>query len=370
MAQIKSLSLSGSNFEMGVSYGAQMKPELQGALNLLKDFFITKHGVTYEQMVAKANEFYDRYSSEYKYFLDGISNSTGLTIDEVNILNGMETINSLASSGNQGIDTSVGACAFIFLPPEKSYTGSSIIGRNYDFPYPYSAIAQNLTITTIRQPEHSDVTIIGLPGQIYCPSCVNDKGFFIELNNGMPSGGYTDDLTRQSLLINMLHINQDSSEFEQVGNQFRATQSDYSLIINTANATSVRSYEFSTTLGMKEFIPKPGEVFVSTNFFQNATWGSEIPTPSDNSTWDGVTRRDNLLELASNQDKFSVEDFQKLMEVDIPDGGGCWSMTIYQIISTEGDLYVRSTDLCKGDWEHFSLVGESVSYVEEGSVFL
>ncbi|MCH9753523.1 MAG: hypothetical protein K0T99_01315 [Alphaproteobacteria bacterium] len=355
---IKSLSLSGSHYEMGISYGSQMHGELQGALGVLKDFFINKHHVTYDAMVAKSNEFYNRYSNSYKYFLKGISDSTGLSMDDVNILNGMETINSLA--GSEVFDTPVGACAFMFLPPEKSANGSSIIGRNYDFPAPYSTIAQNLTITTLTEPEHSTVTIIGLPGQIYCPSCVNDKGFFMELNNGMPSGGYYDDISRQSLLIDMLHINQGSSEFEQVGNQLRATQSDYSLIINTANATSAKSYEFSTTLGMKEFEPKKGEVFVSTNFFQNTTWGNEIPKPTDNTTWEGVTRRDNLLNLASKQEKFSVQDFQKLMEVGILDGGGCWPMTIYQIVFTGKDLYVRPTDLCKGDWKHFELnaVGE------------
>jgi hypothetical protein len=353
---------------MGVSYGKQMAQELYGALDTLNDYFITKHNVTRDVMVAKSNEFANRYSNSYKYFLKGISDFTGLNLDDVNILNGMETLNSLVSSDDHSIHTPISACAFIFLPVEKSTTGSSIIGRNYDFPAPYSAIAQNLTITTLNEPEHSSVTIIGLPGQIYCPSCVNDKGFFMELNNGMPSGGYYDDLSRQSLLINMLHINQDSAEFGQIGNQLRATQSDYSLIINTANSTSARSYEFSTTLGMKEFTPKDGEAFVSTNFFQNTTWGNEIPKPTDNTTWEGVTRRDNLLNLAAKQDQFSVQDFQKLMEVGLLEGGGCWPMTIYQIISTGGDLYVRSTDLCKGSWEHFSLSGEISDQVEEGGI--
>lgn len=359
---IKSLSLSGSRFQMGVSYGTQLKDELYGALDTLKDFFINQHNVTYEQMVQKSNLFYDRYSQSYKYFLEGISNATGLTSDEVNILNGMETLNALISLSDNSFGTPVSECAFIFLPPEKSFTNTSLIGRNYDFPAPYNKIAQNLTITTLIQPETSATTIIGMPGQIYCPSCVNDQGFFMELNNGMPSGGDYVDTSRQSLLITMLEFNQNSVAFDQIGTQLRASQADYSLIINTANATSAVSYEFSTTLGMREFTPAAGDVFVSTNFFQNTTWGNLIPVPTDITTWDGVTRRDNLLNLAKEQDKFDVGSFQSLMEKDLAEGGGCWDMTIYQIISTGSDLYVRTTDSCEGDWTHFdiSTAGELV----------
>ena len=355
MTGIKAITLSGTHYEMGVSYGAQMQGELRGALEVLKDFFINGRHVTYEAMLAKSDEFHNRYSPPYKYFLKGVAYSTGLTLNDVKILNGMEVFNSLGSADDHFIDTPVSACAFIFLPPEKSSTGSAIIGRNYDFPAPYDLIAQNLTITTLIKPEHSTVTMVGLPGQIYCVSCVNEKGFFMELNNGMPSGGYSYDITRQSLLINMLHMNQNSLDYEDIGNQLRATQSDYSLIINTANATSTKSYEFSTTLGMREFAPKDGEVFVSTNFFQNNTWGDAVPKPTDDTTWKGVTRRDNLMDLASKHDKFSIQEFQKLMEVDMSNGGGCWPLTIYQIILTGDDLYVRSTSHCGGDWEHFEL---------------
>ncbi len=353
---IKHIKLNGSYFEMGASYGNQLKPELQDALSKIKDYFITTHGLSYKQLANKAQLFYNRYSTQYKFFLEGIHSATGLSADDVNILNGMETLNSLVSSIECSPDTDVSACAFVFIPPNKSSYDSAIIGRNYDFPEPYTSIAQHIIVTTLSTAETSDITIIGMPGQIYCPTCVSDKGLFAELNNGMPSGGYYDDLSRESMLSNMMKHIQSSNNFEELGMKFRATESDYSLIINTANTTHAVSYEYSTTLGMKKFTPEFGKAFVSTNFFQNTTWGNQIPQPIDAKTWMGVTRRDNLMNLSNSKEVFSIEDFQKLMDTSITDGGACWPSTIYQIIFSEQDLYIRSTGgTCEGDWDHIDL---------------
>ena len=354
----KVVKLSGTHQEMGYMYGKIMQEELKGALSVLEDYFINEHHITYKQLVDKANEFYDRYSYSYKLLLEGISESSGLSLDEVNILNGMETLNALLSGKeNWFLNTDIGACAFVFLPPEKTYSGFSLMGRNYDFPEPYKTIATNLTVTILEEPNTISTAIIGLPGQIYCPSCVNSQGYFVELNNGMPSGGFVNDIGRQSLLINMLQIAQNSGNFEEMNNQFMAMEADYFLIINTANKHVVQSYEYSTVMGMKPYFPNEGEVFASTNFFLNSTWGSKIPQPTDNTTWVGVTRRDNLLKIANSKEKFDVEDFKVLMEMPIEQGGSFWNLTIYQIIydSFNNTLYLRSTPDDTQSWTELNL---------------
>jgi hypothetical protein len=187
-----------------------------------------------------------------------------------------------------------------------------------------------------------------MPGQIYCPSCINQNGLFLELNNGEPSGGFTVATDRKSLLINMLEQLQNSPSLEALTSQLLATQSDYSLIINSANGMSARSFEFSSTLGMKTNFPPSGETFVSTNFYLNTTW-ADIPVPSDKTTWMGITRRDNLLNLADAQDTFTVSSFQQLMDKNISQGGAVWGLTIYQMIYDTGkDLYLKITK--NGGW--------------------
>ena len=193
-----------------------------------------------------------------------------------------------------------------------------------------------------------------MPGQIYCPSCVNANGLFLELNNGEPSGSFTVATQRESLLINLLAELQNSETLADLTSQLLATQSDYSLIINSANSTLARSFEFSSILGMKPYFPDAGETFVSTNFYLNTTWQG-IPAPTDNTTWMGVTRRNNLLNLAAQQDTFTVESFQALMDTSINDGGAVWNLTIYQIIYDAGkDLYLKITQT-QDDWTQLPL---------------
>lgn len=358
---IKTVVLEGTHEEMGYQYGKLMYNELHGALATLKDYFITKNNMTYGNMIEQANVFYERYSYTYTFFLKGVAKGSDLTLNDVNVLNGMETINVETEQKYKFLNikhpVDVSACAFVYLPPEKTYSGYSLIGRNYDFGEPYNLVAENLTVTILKENNMVPTAIISMPGQIYCPSCVNAKGLFMELNNGMPSGGYYDALDRQSLLIDMLYINQNSDSLATMERQLKATESDYSLIINTADKEGTKSYEFSTTLGMKVNFPSNNEVYVSTNYFQNSTWGNEIPEPTDDSTWMGVTRHDNLQTLTSSQEVFNVTSFQELMNVDIDHGGAFWEMTIYQIIydSSNHDLHLKRASFDGDSWTKISL---------------
>ena len=120
----------------------------------------------------------------------------------------------------------------------------------------------------------------------------------MELNNGGPSGGHIVDLNRESLLINMLHISQNSYDFSKVGKYLLAMNSDYSLIFNTADNKTTRSYEFSSKFNMKPYFPKEREGFVSTNFFLNKTWeetwdmwNRTFPIIDDETTWRGGNKK-------------------------------------------------------------------------------
>ena len=359
---IKTVVLEGNHEEMGYQYGKLMNNELHGALTTLKDYFITKNNMTYEDMIEQASIFYARYSYTYNFFLNGVAKGSNLTLDDVNVLNGMETINIETDQKYKFLNikhpVDVSACAFVYLPPEKTYSGSGLIGRNYDFGEPYGSIAENLTVTILKENNMVPTAIISMPGQIYCPSCVNAKGLFMELNNGMPSGGYYDALDRQSLLIDMLYINQNSDSLPAIEKQLNAAESDYSLIINTADNTRAKSFEFSTTLGMKPNFPVGKEAFISTNYFQNSSWGDSIPNPTDETTWMGVTRHDNLQNLALAQDIFNISTFQDLMNKDIDEGGAFWEMTIYQIIfdTSNHDLYLKRALFDQDSWTQVPLM--------------
>lgn len=69
-----------------------------------------------------------------------------------------------------------------------------------------------------------------------------------------------------------------------------------------------------------------------------------IPTPTDATTWNGVTRRNNLLNLAGQPGQFDIPSFKALMEKDLAHGGAAWDLTIYQLIFDQSsfNLYIRT----------------------------
>lgn len=353
------VSLSGSHVDMGYQYGSLLKEQLHNVLEILVQYFIVLQGVEYSQLVQQANLFNDRYSYSYQQFLEGISQGSGLSLDDCKILNAMETLDVFSSSSFSSSSSSLSACAFLSLPANKTRSQHNLLGRNYDYNAVYGAIAKDY-LNVIQLNDQNCVTsyIVGMIGQIYCPSCINDNGIFMELNNGMPSGGYYVEEERQTLLINLLHIIQNSAHFSQADKQLMATQSDYSLIINMADNQFVKSYEFSSTLGSKPFTPALEQPFASTNFYQNTTWEGTIP-PTDENSWVGVTRRQNLLNLANSREVFGIPEFQELMDTRLEEGGAKWNMTIYQMIfdSTPQNLtiYLKPTLAVDAKWTKIPL---------------
>lgn len=343
------LLLSGSNFEKGVSYGKLMTSQLNESLKIINRYFVEENGISFERLVKKAREFHEKYPYSYKLFIEGISEGSGLTLDECMILNGMETLNSLL------YEKDIVHCTFASIPSSEDDVKRNIITRNYDFPKPFDQCAKYLTVTVIDNENKIPVAFIGMPGQIYCPTCINEKGLFMELNNGMPSGGFGVNNDRETLLVRLLQIMEDSTSLDQIERQLKSTLSDYSLIINVADSQSVFSAEFSSENGVRVHSPNNNRPFVSTNFFQSLQWNT-IPDPTDESTWLGVTRRNNLVNLIEKMNgKFDIDDILNIMSTSINDGGSKWELTIYQLVF---DTRSQMLYLCgpkSNEWINISL---------------
>lgn len=143
------LVLRGSHQQMGIQYGQTMQNELQQTLLILKDYYISQHGVPYDQLVAKADAFYGRFPINFQVFIQGVAQGANLSLDDAKILNAMETMNSLAFSyGNDGInlDQEDGHCAFLAISPNQTMTKSTLIGRNiaYQFFYFFPSICKHI----------------------------------------------------------------------------------------------------------------------------------------------------------------------------------------------------------------------------------
>jgi len=337
---IVTVVVSGSHFEMGIQYGTRLKSQLHRSLDILKKYFITEHHVSYDALIARAEVFNVRYSYTYDKFLEGVAQGAQLSVDDCKILNAMETLNHLVTGKS---DLDVFYCLFLFVPPSRTMGGQAIIARNYDFPPPFNQIAKQIVVTIYRSPNKIPTASIAMPGQIYCPTCINNQNLFLELNNGGPSGGFEVAQDRTSLLIQLLEILRDSDSYDRLRHHLMAVESDYSLIINSANQNKTLSFEYSSTEGRRTFSSPRNRIFVSTNFFLNQSW-PKMPIPTDNTTWMGVTRRNNILTLTEAINQHNITTIQAIMNVTLKDGGALWDLTIYQIIYDyyHQSLFIRS----------------------------
>lgn len=337
------VTVAGSDHvAMGKAYGEKMNDILLGTLEHLISAF-WKHGISRRAMIEQAGLLRKRFAYTWIRFLEGVAEGAGLAIDDIWILNAMETLSSLLPNSCTAAPRGAPGCAFLFVPPEKSSDESGLVGRNYDYDTEYAGLADNLTVTVLVQENSLATAIVGLPGQVYCPSCINSRGLFAELNNGMPSGGFSIHTERQSMLIRMLEALQASPSIEALANQMQASESDFSLVVNTADAQRAQAFEYSSnaSLGMKPFTPPAGEIYASTNYFLNQSWPWEhgVPIPRDNSTWQGVTRRYNLRTLAkARTEGVSFAAMKQIMARPLHEGGARTNETIYQMVFNPGNL--------------------------------
>jgi hypothetical protein len=288
---INVLLLAGTHFEMGETYGKLLCAHLKDTLSILTRYF-TACASDYDAMLASPELFYQPYSLTDEAFLKGISFKTGMPLDDVKILDAMEMLKFPDSASGAELVDSLPQCVFIAIPPEFSHTHNTLIGRNYDNDaQPFDEFAKYLTVAVLLETNKIPMAMIGMAGQALLPHLrINADGLFLELNNGKPSGG--------SLTC-------------------------CSLAVNAADKNIFQSFEYSLALGLKTFNEPEGKTLVSTNYFLNDTWVN-IPEPADALTWQGVTRRENILKSISNHTTYDIPAFQGLMNRDVAEDGAMW----------------------------------------------
>ena len=79
-----------------------------------------------------------------------------------------------------------------------------------------------------------------------------------------------------------------------------------------------------------DFISAEG-LLVSTNYYVNPDW--LFKTPSDAASWQGLTRRSNLIALCeASKGDITAERMMRIIEAPIEDGGAADKLTVYQLV--------------------------------------
>ena len=340
---ISVVNLHGTWREMGRQYGMLMKDELHEVYDFVEDMITSnsENAKRTESIIALDKA---QYTNSMCEFMEGVSETSGLTIDQVQQLNAMERIGGLPK------------CSAVACWDDYS-AGPLIVGRNYDYSSAFVTLKNDMVVTVYHPADGSlAVATIGYAGEVNSYNAINDKGIFMELNNGTPSTNIktqTDRMQGTTMLFSAMF---ETNELDDWDMFFNTVACSASYIINVADSESARSYEWCP-IGVKTGnTDLPDGLLVSTNYYVNPDW--LISTPTDANSWEGLTRRSNLITLCENsKGKIDAKQMQEIIEPPLENGGAMNDMTMYEIVIIPETRMLWLQVIGGSEWTQIDLSG-------------
>lgn len=318
------IDLSGTWRGMGRQYGALMSGELHDIYErALKDRILAESGDP-QNIILQAEKFFANYPYKFKEVLRGMSETSGLTLEELKLVNALEVTAAMALSPQQ--------CSGIAVWGDYS-NGPLVYGRNYDYLPWFKEFDDDIVLACFHPGDGSlSVAALGYAGEIYVVNGMNEKGLFLELNNGMPSGGALWYDSRVPAVAELFSFLLECSTLDEIESRFQTTKSNFAYIVGVADGQTARCFEWPVfEVKRRESHSRPG-LTVLTNHFTEFSWG--LPRPDDKTFWMTRTRRQNLLTLAKHFKGAINEAVMKdIMDTRMEDLGATTDMTVYQLVA-------------------------------------
>lgn len=321
---ISVIDLQGTWREMGRQYGALMSEELRDVYDrIVCEKLVKERGLDPEIMKKNARKFFANYPFRFKEIIHGSAETSGLSLDQLLLVNAVELISaqSVAPPQCTGIAT------------WGDYAADTLVyGRNYDWLPWFSELGGDIVIAVYHSADGSLATAtMGYAGEIYVVNGMNEKGIFLELNNGMPSGGALWYDSRVPAVTELFQFLLDGATLDEIESFFQTTKANFAYIVGVSDGQTARCYEWPVfEVKRRESHSRQGLTVLS-NHFTEFSWG--LPRPDDKTYWMTRTRRQNLLELAKHL-KGTIDSrvMMKMMDTRIEDLGATTDMTVYQMV--------------------------------------
>ncbi|VVC00585.1 Peptidase family M23 [uncultured archaeon] len=351
------LDLHGSFREMGRQYGYLMHDEMQEVYNRTMDGTAAM-GMSKADLDENAEMFYQSMPERYVELMGGMSETSGLTLQEQKELNGgmVSLINAyLVNTTNAAGSNASKGCSGVAFWGNYSKDGKLYFGRYWDMinslqvPYlPY------LTVAIYHPDSGNTVANLQWVGEVYTETAMNDKGIFLELNNGQHSDP-AHFANRQYAGVELLDFMFDSSTMEDIDREFHTTMDSDSYIIQVANKDVAYSYEWPT-FGVSRRSENVSGLLVAYNDFvppYPVEWEGKIlpPNPRD-------LRRSNFLAMANSPEykgKMDEKLMQQFLAVPFKDGGGMIPNNVYQVIAVPEEYKMWLHGQNYSGWEEIDL---------------
>jgi hypothetical protein len=295
---------------MGRQYGALLKTEMHKIYPQIIDYYTQKGTATYKLLLEAAKKDYKDYPEEYKKFIEAMAETSGLTMEQHQILCRLEFFDEFSPP-----ETPVSnKCTCIAVSKELTADEKQIFGRNYDW-ITDKKLTKYLTTTIFHFDNGNTTASINYPGEIYGMTVMNDKGLFMALNDGHASGKINITKERGHLFTKLLSFLRDANNFEDFQKIAQAEKFDQLILLNIADGKNSRSYEFSTDT--VKFIQ---DFKVAANLFLHPDW--QLGKPNIELSCESAERRTNVLKILDQPNaKIDLETMKDILNKPIKDGG-------------------------------------------------
>lgn len=333
------VSLYGSWHEMGRQYGSLAKNYMTDVLE-----YVDSRLAGDAARIADAREIADNlYAHNPEYLLDffaGMAETSGISMDRLKLCNAAEYVE--------------GCFLCSAMAVWGDYSGGTLIfGRNYDA-VNYREIDRDVLVTVYHPESALAMATIGYAGEIYCVNGINEKGIFVELNNGMPSAGWDIHWEMRPATTELFDMLLHVGSLDEVDSFFRSTVSFASFIIGVADRNEARSYEWCYDGMWSGDDASPAGLMMRTNHYVNPHWN--YPTPTDSESWNSITRLCNMTALAEKyKGLIDVPTMKTIMSTTIEDGGPCHGLTRYRIVAVPEDMTLHIFLPYCQKWVEFNL---------------
>lgn len=344
------VNLHGTWREMGRAYGELMSEPINAAYQYaVEEMIFGANGLTRETAETIAEDFHANYPHRLREIIAGMAETSGLDLTQHFLLNSIESLVAQTSSDSSDITINPAHCTGIAVWGEYS-SGALMYGRNYDYFEWLKQLGEQIIVAVYHPCDGSLATAtIGFPGCVYLTTGMNERGIFLALNNGEPSGGALQYPNRIPAVAELFLFLLDSPNLEQLESFFYSTRSNFAYLVGAADDQTSRCYEWPVfDVKRRLSVKRPG-LMVATNHFTEPSWG--LPRPDDAKFYWTRSRRQNLLNLAEHfKGSIDIARMKKIMDTRLEDLGATTDKTVYQVIAVPGTMTISLKVPDRTEW--------------------
>ena len=343
--------LRGSWFQMGRQYGALMRDELVRVLRFAEKnpAGFSKIGQLGKRGVAGLKRFDDLYL--------GIAETSGLTLEQLRIVNSVEVIYLDRMTGNLKNVFDGGRCSSLAVWGGNTPDSAVLFGRNYDWLADFEELLDTLVLTVFHPADGANaVAMFNWAGCLYLTTGMNENGLFLELNSGaFADAGIVNGRIHNVWLLWEFLL--EANDFAALREQFATCRSTAAYLIGAADPVQAEVFEWHPD---RECVTAPheGGLLAAANHFTSPDWVN-TPLAESCGAASSLNRRANLLQCAHEYldggRKIGLPELCAIMGKSVAEGGAKVNGTLFQIIAAprEQIWYVKLKN--QPDWSEIRL---------------